>query len=236
LTPLAVFTYAACTNAAWIIYREEKMDGKKPIDMLEQEHRVIEKIINAMTALITMLEADKEVDVDVLRKMAAFMSGFGDTCHHAKEEKELFPLLIKKGVPEQGCPIAILTYEHETGRRLVTDLSGAIMTYEKKDASPKAQLLKQLRELTKLYPDHIWKEEYLLFPMANKILDDNDQKELQLKFEMIEKAIGPDAHAHYEQLAAAVDLQSHREKEGESSNPAGGTAPVPGDECRSCNG
>jgi hemerythrin-like domain-containing protein len=187
------------------------MSEKKPMDVLEEEHRVIEKIIHAMTALTKNLEMDKAVAIGDLHNIAEFMGVFGDTCHHGKEEKELFPLLITKGVPEQGCPIAILTHEHEMGRELVKGLREATAAYEKKYASAKALLLKQLMGLTKLYPDHIWKEEYLLFPMANKILDENEQRELQAKFEMVEKEIGRDTHAKYEQLAEKTDKKFYPE-------------------------
>ena len=186
------------------------MPEKKPTDILEEEHRVIEKIIHAMTALIKNLEMDNAVALDDLHNIAEFMGVFGDTCHHGKEEKELFPLLIQKGVPAQGCPIAILTHEHEMGRQLVKGLRDATVAYEKKDASAKAQLVEQLTGLTNLYPDHIWKEEYLLFPMANKILNDSEQRELQATFEMVGKEIGRDTHAKYEQLAKETDEKFHQ--------------------------
>lgn len=187
------------------------MSEKKPTDILEEEHRVIEKIIRAMTVLIKNLEMDKAVAIDDLRNIAEFMGVFGDKCHHGKEEKELFPLLIQKGVPVQGCPIAILTHEHEMGRQLVKGLREATEAYEKKDASAKALLVKQLLGLTNLYPNHIWKEEYLLFPMTNKILDDSDQRALQAKFEIVEKEIGPATHAKYEQIAKETDKRLHQE-------------------------
>jgi hemerythrin-like domain-containing protein len=97
------------------------------------------------------------------------------------------------------------------GRELVKGLREATVAYEKKDASAKALLVKQLTGLTKLYPDHIWKEEYLLFPMANKILNDREQKELQAKFDMVENEIGRDTHEKYEQLAEETDKKLHQE-------------------------
>jgi len=186
------------------------MPEKKPTDILEAEHRVIEKVIQAMAVLLKNLEMDRAVAIDDLQNIAEFMGVFGDTCHHGKEEKELFPLLIAKGVSAQGCPIAILTHEHEMGRQLVKGLRDAAAAYEKKDASAKARLVKQLTGLTNLYPDHIWKEDFLLFPMANKILDDSEQRELQAKFDMVEKEIGPDTHAKYEHLAEETDKRLHR--------------------------
>ena len=111
----------------------------------------------------------------------------------------------------QGCPVAVLTYEHEMGRKMVKGLAEATVAYGKKDTSAKADLLKQLRGLINLYPNHIWKEDYLLFPMANKILNDSEQKELQTKFEIVEKEIGNDTHAKYEQLAEEISKRLFQE-------------------------
>lgn len=187
------------------------MTEKKPTDILEEEHRIIEKIVKAMSVLAGRLEADKDIDVEDLQKVTEFMRVFGDKCHHGKEEKELFPLLAKKGVPMQGCPVAALTYEHEVGRKLVKELVEAAVAYGKKDSLAKADLLKQLRGLMNLYPNHIWKEDYLLFPMTNKILNDSEQKELQAKFEIVEKEIGNDTHAKYEQLAEEISKRLFQE-------------------------
>jgi hemerythrin-like domain-containing protein len=184
------------------------MAEKKPMVILEEEHQIIEKIVKAMAVLIKKLEANTDIAVEVLRNITEFMSVFGDRCHHGKEEKELFPLLEKKGVPMQGCPISALTYEHEMGRKLVKGLVDATIAYEKKDKQARESLLKQLKGLTNLYPNHIWKEDYLLFPMANKILNDTEQKDLQAKFEIVENEIGPDTHAKYVQLAEEIDKKS----------------------------
>lgn len=177
----------------------------KPTVILEKEHRIIEKIVNAMTVLIKKLESNKDIDIEDLRNITEFMRVFGDKCHHGKEEKELFPLLEKKGVPMQGCPIAALTHEHEMGRSLVKGLVEATSSYEKKDPLAKDAVLKQLRGLANLYPNHIWKEDYLLFPMTNKILNATEQKDLQAKFETVEEEIGPDTHTKYKRLAEKID-------------------------------
>jgi hypothetical protein len=39
-------------------------------------------------------------------------------------------------------------------------------------------LIQALRSLGTLYPAHIWKEDYLLFPMATKVLSGEDDKVL----------------------------------------------------------
>ena len=53
-------------------------------------------------------------------------------------------------------------------------------------------------------------EDYLLFPMTNKILNDAEQEDLQTKFEMVEKEVGPDTHTRYNRLAEEI-YQGYRE-------------------------
>ena len=55
-----------------------------------------------------------------------------------------------------------------------------------------------------LYPGHIWKENYLLFPMTDKILNEKEQQELAEKFESVELKIGLDVHQRLEQMAATL--------------------------------
>ena len=175
--------------------------GKKPTDVLEDEHRYILKVVGAMTVLAESLEKGEAVEPETLKNMVEFMRIFADKCHHGKEEAQLFPLLEKRGVPVRGCPMGVLIHEHQTGRTLVTGLAEAAEGYQKGDPAARDALLKNIRGITDLYPGHIWKEDYLLFPMANKVLNAEDQQSLSEEFEKVEEAIGRDVHQRLAHLA-----------------------------------
>jgi len=177
------------------------MMEKKPTDVLEDEHRYILKVVGAMTVLAESLENGEEVEPETFKNIVEFMRIFADKCHHGKEEAQLFPLLEKRGVPAHGCPVEVLIHEHQTGRTLVTGLAEAVEGYQKGDPAAKDALLKNLRGITDLYPGHIWKEEYLLFPMTNKVLNAEDQQSLSEEFEQVEEAIGRDVHQRLAHLA-----------------------------------
>jgi hemerythrin-like domain-containing protein len=38
-----------------------------------------------------------------------------EPCHHAKEEKDLFPRMEGRGLPRQQGPLAVMLVEHELG-------------------------------------------------------------------------------------------------------------------------
>ena len=73
------------------------------------------------------------------------------------------------------------------------------------DAKPyrtaRENLIKNLRGITDLYPNHIWKEDYLLFPMSNKVLSAEDQQKLALEFDRVEETFGRALHEQFERLS-----------------------------------
>ncbi len=115
-----------------------------------------------------------------------------------------FKLLEKKGVPVSGCPLAVLVHDHEKGRKLMADLKRDIALYERIPSEGRLGLIATLRKLIELYPSHIWKEDYLLFPMAEKLLSESEQNELSAQFAQHEARIGTDVHHGFEQLAGRI--------------------------------
>ena len=178
---------------------------RKPTDIMEDEHRVILRTVDMMAALAKNLEAGRPVEADVLRDIVHFLRMYADKYHHGKEETHLFTLLAARGVPTQGCPLGALTAEHQEGRALVTELAQAVETYAAAVPSTHEALVQSLHGLTELYPNHIWKEDFLLFPMTNKVLSPEDQAALYERFEAVDDALGRDLHRQFEQMVAGLE-------------------------------
>jgi hemerythrin-like domain-containing protein len=62
-----------------------------------------------------------------------------------------------------------------------------------------------LRTLVTLYVDHIWKEEYLLLPMADKVLSEDDHAMLCEHFDSLDAKLGAGKHHQMEQLSARLE-------------------------------
>jgi len=180
------------------------MNNTRPTDELEHEHRIIERVVAAMAVLAEKLQSGKEVEARVLNDLGEFLRVFAEGCHHGKEERYLFPLLEKRGVPVSGCPLAVLLHEHDKGRHLMADLKQTSEAYIRSGNTEKDALIWTLHQLVELYPAHIWKEDYLLLPMTSKILSDTDQEALAREFEQHESEIGSDVHHGFEQLAESL--------------------------------
>ncbi len=181
------------------------MMARKATEALEDEHRTIQRAVAAVAMFADKIETAHSVDLDILGDTIRFFRVFGDECHHAKEDKFLFPLLESKGVPSQGCPLGALKKEHEKGRELLRQLAGARDEYSASNGSRKELLLPPLRGLVELYPTHIWKEDYLLMPLADKLLSSAEQQRLNQQFENVEAALGPSVHDELEEMATRLE-------------------------------
>jgi hemerythrin-like domain-containing protein len=173
-------------------------------EILEFEHRTILKVVGAAAVLVARIEAGEAIEPPILEDVVAFMRTYADRYHHAKEEAQLYPCLVQRGVPTTGCPIGALMGEHKEARALVTALSDAVAPYAAGDPTARETALTSLKGIATLYPNHIWKEDYLLFPMTNKVLSQEDQQELLERFAQVDEAMGAGAREHFERLAAEL--------------------------------
>jgi len=180
--------------------------SQNPIDLLEEENRYIARVVGAAEKLADKLAADQPVRAETLQDVADFMLLYADKCHHRKEEDKLFPLLEKRGVLTWGCPLEALSYEHGLGRTLVKGLTEAVAAYRRADQTALINLIKNLRGIAELYPNLIWKEDHLLFPISHKVLSTEDQYDLALEFECVEQMLGWEMHEHFEQLSEQLAL------------------------------
>jgi hemerythrin-like domain-containing protein len=175
-----------------------------PTQVMEAEHRLIETVVKALGRVAAAIEKGQRADVAMLATAVEFLRLYADKLHHGKEETLFFPMLAKRGVPPQGCPIGGLNHEHEKGRALVRALAEWAPAYGEGKPGARAALLETLRGILDLYQNHIWKEDAMVFPMADKVLTGADQTELTEKFAEVDRAIGSETIARLEQLARSL--------------------------------
>ena len=175
-----------------------------PTQVMEAEHRIIKTVVKALGNLALAIEKGQNADVALLKAAVEFFRVYADKLHHGKEEALFFPMLVKRGVPPQGCPIGGLTQEHVKGRALVGTLEERITFYSQKKPGAQDGLVQVLREIVGLYQNHIWKEDAMVFPMANRILTKADQKELIEKFSEVDRSVGLEVIARLERFAKGL--------------------------------
>lgn len=181
----------------------------KATQVLEEEHRAIQKVAASLMRMAEDLKAGMRIPNDTLREISRFLKDFVEKCHQQKEEAYLFPILLKKGVPAGGCPLAVLNHEHAKERALIRQFSDAADLYMESSGAAHASLESTIHSLAEFLPGHIWKEDYLLLPMADKILSPEEQELLRVQFDQVESEIGPEIHHGFEQLAEELAAAPH---------------------------
>jgi len=170
-----------------------------PTDVLREEHRVIVRALGVLEAAAARLAGGRALPEEWWPEILAWLRGFADKNHHAKEETSLFPAMVKAGVPLAGGPIEVMLEEHERGRALVRAM----------EAGEAAARAVPAREYVTLLREHIEKENGMLFPLADAVLDAAAQRALQREFDGVEAEQGrdasiPHAEAAVERLAVAL--------------------------------
>ncbi len=176
-----------------------------PVEILMDEHRVIEQVLACVEKMADRCAAGAPVDADSARNAVDFLRTFADTCHHGKEEDCLFPAMEKLGVPREGGPIGVMLEEHEMGRRHIRGMSGSIDSAAAGAADARRDFQHHARAYVDLLRQHILKEDNVLFPMADQVMAPADQKALMDRFEQVEHHdMGTGTHEKY--LGLAHDL------------------------------
>ncbi len=115
-----------------------------------------------------------------------FFRNFADGCHHAQEENLLFPRMKERGVPERGGPIGVMLHEHDQGRAYLKGVRENLAAAERGSEEARRLVFENARGYIALLRQHIFKEDNILFRMAQAVLQPDDVAELNREFEAVE--------------------------------------------------
>ena len=155
-----------------------------PTQVLKDEHRVIEKVLDATERALW----NDLIDRSFFEKALDFFRNFADGCHHAKEEDELFPVLETSGIPREGGPIGCMLKEHEEGRYLVRIITDNLDEAVEGDPEALHTLRKAATYYVALLREHIQKEDNVLFVLADQVLGPEEQKLMLTAFDRAERS------------------------------------------------
>ena len=139
------------------------------IQVLLDEHRVVQRVLSAMEATALRLHQGGAVERDWLTEAARFHVVFTDGTHHAREEGVLFKALLAHGVSPTRGPVATLLVEHNTARGLVQHLSRSAAQYASDGSGGEVWTAAAL-SYAQLLRSHVNKEERVLFPLVREVV------------------------------------------------------------------
>ena len=147
--------------------------------MLMNEHKNILQAIDALLNQAAKDEKDGSPNSDFYLAAIDFIRNYADKFHHAKEEDILFVELNKDSANMHCNPTEQMLYEHDLGRKYIKELEAGV------NLNNLARALAGARGYGNLLKDHIYKEDNILYPMADEALSDKIKEEMLVKFKKI---------------------------------------------------
>jgi hemerythrin-like domain-containing protein len=179
-----------------------------PIGPLMIEHRLIERMIQAMKSRLENIQAGEKVDSALIDRFIHFIRTYADHCHHGKEEDILFRELAKKKMrPEHKRILGELIEEHKFGRQITWALAEANQRYQKGETDSLSAITENLKSLLEFYPGHIKKEDKDFFlPIMEYFSPEEKEAMIREGYELDSRLF----HREYEDLVALRETTALR--------------------------
>ena len=167
-------------------------------DALMNEHQLILRYLELMER--TVNHSDSTLLFAKAPLFIEFIQQFADEFHHAKEEQNLFQYLAIPGVLTHCNPIPQMLYEHDKARQYVQQINSTLSDHHG------GQLAAAIMQYVRLLREHIFKEDNILYPMAERDLSEQLKTELLADYQATEQRLNGQAiwqryQTLYEELA-----------------------------------
>ncbi|SCY34463.1 hemerythrin domain-containing protein [Alkaliphilus peptidifermentans] len=143
----------------------------RPMKMLVDEHIVIKELLKLIPDVCNYIVHSQSIDRNMMADIIDFIRSYADGFHHAKEEDILFPY-ANRGVDI----IEAMEMDHIEGRGYVASMIKGIK------ANDKNLLIESLKNYGTLLQEHIKKEDEILYPWLDRILNDEIIDEMNQRF------------------------------------------------------
>lgn len=176
-------------------------------DTLRQEHGTIKGALEFAERIAAKMNGEQEVSSENLATLMEFIRLFVEQCHHSKEEEILFPLLEEKGI--RG-PLGVMLMEHDRARVLIEEMSTAAadgIPHMSQDSAKR--WTRAAWNYSDLMYEHFYKEEEMLFKMADHVLSAEEQASIAQAFQRIEnEKLGAGRHEQLRTTMAQLIAQN----------------------------
>lgn len=148
------------------------------IEVLQQEHRNIEKMLRVLEQELYVFDRGGHPDYEVVRAVIDYFKDYPDTCHHPKENIVFAKFMARD--PVTAATIGDLEAEHREGAKRLSRVAEAI-----EQVLNDQDLLRQtvgdiIRDFIDHERQHIGTEERVVFPAMLKALRPEDWADIAL--------------------------------------------------------
>lgn len=170
-------------------------------ELLMADHEITERVFSAAEKVFAAADGPSPGLVANVRE---YLVGYVDRCHNQKEERTVFPLLQRAGMPVEGGPLAVMLSEHAQAKALIERLDAAAAAYVGGDRARFGELREVFTAYATLCKGHFWKENDILYPAAARMLDEAAQASIVPGIEAVEAGIGPATRRRYYRIADEI--------------------------------
>lgn len=157
-----------------------------PINILLEEHKMLQQIAEKLGILAEKVQGAESLDAvnEELMQLRYIADELLDAeKHYLREENVLFPVLERHGISE---PPAIMWMEHNQLREKKKQLKALIENAAKMGFSDfKGQLGELAKAVVDMLNSHIYKENNILFPVAQRVVTEQEWTAVREDFDEI---------------------------------------------------
>jgi hemerythrin-like domain-containing protein len=155
---------------------------KESLRIIQEEHSALAAMLRSLSMMVERgPDHEPERYFDVLRAMLFYIDEFPERLHHTKESQLLFPKVLRVA-PETQAAIDQLEKDHSKSEAGVRELQHLLLAWELIGDSRRAVFETSVKRYIEAYMAHMRLEETAIIPVAQKVLSDEDWKELDAAF------------------------------------------------------
>lgn len=155
---------------------------KVSLRIIHDEHLALSAMLRSLGMMVDRGPAkDVENYFDVLRAMLFYIDEFPEKLHHPKESELLFPRVVSLA-PETLETVVRLEKDHTSGESAVRELQHLLLAWELLGETRRAAFEVAAKKYIDFYLEHMRLEETIIFPAAQRVLDEQDWLALDAAF------------------------------------------------------
>lgn len=155
---------------------------KTALNIIRSEHRSLAAVIHGLQYLVEQVQkGGPKPDLKVFRAMIHYIDMFPELLHHPKEDRYLFAK-IELRYPEANSIISGLEAQHVRGAELIRELERSLLEWEERGDVAFPDFAHKVREFSEFHWKHMREEEDVVLPLAERVLLDEDWKEIDAAF------------------------------------------------------
>lgn len=181
------------------------MSMEKALTIIQGEHRTLGALLLCFETLVNQIEkGEREPDFEILRAICMYLDSFLDTFHHPKEDRYLFPAVVRRH-PGAESLVRELQQQHDEGQQLSAALRSSLADYEARGAQAFPRYRDNALVLITFERKHAHREERELLPLAHQFLQVEDWQPIAEAFAAHDDPLfGGHPLQHFRRLSALI--------------------------------